>query len=51
MDNIWPVINVVGPVLLGLVLAYGMWRNHTRDRSKDYVTEKATRDLYENPPR
>ena len=49
--ELWPVINVIGPMALGLVLAYGMWRNHTRDRSKDYVTEEATRELYENPPR
>ena len=50
MDNLWPVINIVGPVLLGLVLAYGIWRNQTRDRSKDHVTEEATKELYENPP-
>ena len=55
MDNplgdLMPLVNIGGPILLGLALAWAMTRNMGRDKSKDYVTEKATRELYEDPPR
>ncbi len=44
----WGIINIVGPLLLVLVLAWAVLRN--RGRAKGGVTreetERATRDLY-----
>lgn len=39
----------VGIVLLGLALAWGLWRYHTRNRANDAVTEEATRQVYQRP--
>ena len=39
----------VGIVLLGLGLAWGLWRYYTRNRANDPVTEEATRQNYQRP--
>jgi len=36
-------------VVLGVALAWAFMRYKTRDRSKDEVTERATRELYRHP--
>ncbi len=41
------LIDVVGVVLLGLGLAYGVYRYHTRDRRLDPLTEAATKAQYD----
>jgi hypothetical protein len=43
----WGLMNFVGPVILGLALAYGLYRYATRDRRKDAVTEASTAALYD----
>jgi hypothetical protein len=45
----WILIDIVGPMLLALGLAYGLYRYHTRDRRLDPLTEAATRDAFEHP--
>ena len=42
------VVYIVGAVVLGLVIAYGAWQYHTRDKRKDAVTEASTRALYDS---
>jgi hypothetical protein len=39
-------MEIIGPLLIGLALAYGLYRNHTRDRRLDATTEAATRQVY-----
>ena len=41
--------DILGPVLLALGLAYGLYRYHTRNRRLDPMTEAATRDAFEHP--
>jgi hypothetical protein len=43
----WGLMNFVGPAILGLVLAYGLFRYATRDRRKDAATEASTAALYD----
>jgi hypothetical protein len=43
------LIDVGGVALLGLALAYGLYRYHTRDRRLDPVAEEAARDVYDKP--
>jgi hypothetical protein len=43
----WAVMNIVAPVILGMAIAYGAYRYLTRDRSKDALTEAATRAEYD----
>ena len=31
------------------MLAWGLWRYHTRNKRNDPVTEEATRELYDHP--
>lgn len=45
----WESLWHVGWVVLGGVLAFAVWRYHTRNKRNDRVTEKATRELYDNP--
>jgi hypothetical protein len=40
---------IVGVVLLGAALVYGMFQNSRRNRANDRLTEAATRDLYDHP--
>lgn len=42
------VVYIFGAVVLGLVLAYGAWQYHTRDKRSDAVTEVATKELYDS---
>jgi hypothetical protein len=43
----WFMMTVVGVFILGVALAYGVARYHTRDRRLDAVTETATAALYD----
>jgi hypothetical protein len=36
----------VGSAVLGLVMAYGIWRNRGRTRAEKQLTEQATKNLY-----
>jgi hypothetical protein len=45
----WELLMDIGAFLLGLVLAWAMWRNHHRNKANDKVTEEATRELYADP--
>jgi hypothetical protein len=40
-------IALIGVILLGLALAWGMYQNSRRDRRQDRRTDAATRDLYD----
>ena len=45
----WESLWHLGWVVLGAVLAWGLWRYHTRNKRNDPVTEEATRELYDHP--
>lgn len=45
----WEMLWLVGIVVLGLGLAWGSWRYHTRNKANDRITEEATRELYKHP--
>ncbi|HEX2558643.1 hypothetical protein [Phenylobacterium sp.] len=45
----WMMVTVIGVALLGAAIAWGMARNARRDRSKDALTEAATRQQYDHP--
>ena len=47
----WETLFGVGVVLLGFILAYGLYRNATRNKANDRVTEAATKQLYDEPER
>lgn len=40
------VVYIVGAIVLGLIIAYGLWQYYSRDKSRDGVTEAATREIY-----
>lgn len=40
---------LIGLVVLGVALAWGLYQNSRRDRSKDAARDAATRELYDNP--
>jgi hypothetical protein len=40
-------IALIGAVILGLALAWGLYQNSRRDRRQDARTDAVTRDLYE----
>ena len=44
----WGLMNVVGAGILGLAIAYGLFRYATRDKRKDPMTEASTAALYDN---
>jgi hypothetical protein len=44
----WSLVVVGGFIVLAAAIAFGLMRNAKRDRSKDAVTEAATRDLYDH---
>ncbi len=48
LGEMWSLVVVGGFVLLAIALAVGLMRNSKRDRSKDAVTEAATRNLYDH---
>ena len=41
---------LIGMIVLGVALAWGMFQNSRRDRSKDGVRDDATRAMYNNEP-
>ena len=42
----WALINIVGPLLLLIVLAWALLRNRKSSQAEIDRTEQATRDLY-----
>ena len=47
----WELLFALGAVLLGLAIAYGLFRYSRRDRRNDAVTEQAPREEYRHPER
>ena len=45
----WFAVTVIGVALLGAVMAWAAARNAKRDRSRDALTEAATREEYDHP--
>ena len=43
---LWAVMNIIGPLLLVVVLAWALMRNRKSKRADLDRTERATRDLY-----
>ena len=41
----------LGALLLGVIMAYAMIRNATRNKANDKITEAATRMQYKDPER
>lgn len=42
---------IIGALLLLAVIGYAVYRDMTRDKSKDAITEAATKEQYEHPER
>jgi hypothetical protein len=42
----WALLNIVGPLLLGLVILWALLRNRKSKPEEIERTEQATRDLY-----
>ncbi len=42
----WAILNILGPLLIVIVLAWAVWRNRKSSRADLERTEAATRDLY-----
>ncbi|OYW93744.1 MAG: hypothetical protein B7Z13_06440 [Caulobacterales bacterium 32-67-6] len=52
MPNLsWEVMFPIGAALLGLAIAYGLFRYSRRDRRNDSLSEQATREVYQHPER
>ncbi len=45
-ENIWLLLVVGGPVLLGLLIAFAMTRQRKVSRAEHMAGERATRELY-----
>lgn len=45
----WELAFPVGVILLGLALAWGLFRYRTRNKANDRITEEATRQEYDHP--
>lgn len=43
------IIYGLGALILALALGWGLWRNATRNRANDALTEKATAAEYSRP--
>ena len=43
------LIYISGTVILGLVLAYGMYRYYSRNKSNDKITQEAVRQMRDDP--
>ena len=41
------IMEIVGPIILGLAIAYGIWRTRGRSKSEKARTAEATRALYD----
>lgn len=50
-DAPWLLAVLGGPILMGIALAYFVFRNKHRDHSHDYEGEAATRELYKEEGR
>ena len=46
MERLWPIITVVGPILLGLVILWALIRNRAT-REQDAVADRGARELRE----
>jgi len=46
----WVIMEVVGPVILGLVMAYAAYRYYTRNRRLDRKVKVYSNVVYEVPP-
>jgi hypothetical protein len=42
---------MIGTLVLGALVVYGLFQYNRRNRSNDAVTEAATRELYRDPER
>jgi hypothetical protein len=47
----WALVTVIGALVLGVALAYGMWVNTKRTPSQKRLTEAATKREYEEEER
>lgn len=45
----YELLYFVGAIVLLGAIGYGMWRNATRNKAKDVLTEAATKMQYERP--
>jgi hypothetical protein len=43
-------VALIGMILLGAALAWGLYQNSHRDKRRDAETEAATRELYDEEP-
>jgi hypothetical protein len=48
---LWLIIDVVGVILLGAVIAYAIMKNRQRSPAEKRLTEEATRRLYRRTDR
>lgn len=46
MERLWPLITVIGPILLAAVILYAILRNRLTSASERSRTERATKALY-----
>ncbi|MDO8900174.1 MAG: hypothetical protein Q7V15_02355 [Phenylobacterium sp.] len=47
----WELIYPIAAAVLGLAIAYGLFRYSRRNRRNDAITEQATREEYHHPKR
>jgi hypothetical protein len=40
------IMEIIGPIILGLAIAYGIWRTRHRSKAQKAQTAEATRALY-----
>lgn len=50
MNNIWPVITILGPIVLAVAIIWAILNNR-RSKAAEARTEAATRELYEQQDR
>lgn len=44
--ELWPIMTVLGVIVLGLALVYGIMRNRKQTKQQDRVTDKGTEEIY-----
>jgi hypothetical protein len=44
-----PLLLAIGAIILGLVLAWGIFRNRRRNRANDRIGDAAAREQYQHP--
>lgn len=49
MDSLYGIMTVVGPILLAAALLYGVITNRRRSKAERDLTERATREQYQQP--